>query len=133
MNILVTGGAGFIGSHLTNYLVKRGENVIVLDNLLRGKKIEKAILSDVDLIEGDIRDEDLIYKLCRKCDIIYHLAAVLGVDVVAENPLETMDVEAVGIKNIVKGSIKGGVEKIIYSSTSGVYGKNIMEKAVRRI
>ncbi len=130
MNILVTGGAGFIGSHLTNYLVKRGENVIVLDNLLRGNKIEKAILSDVDLIEGDIRDEDLIYKLCRKCDIIYHLAAVLGVDVVAENPLETMDVEAVGIKNIVKGSIKGGVEKIIYSSTSGVYGKNIMEKAV---
>ena len=130
MNILITGGAGFIGSHLTKYLVKRGDDVTVIDNLLRGNKIDKLILNNINFINGDVRDKDIVSKLCKNCDQIYHLAAVLGVDAVAKRPLKTMEVESEGIKNIIRGSLYSNIQNIIYSSTSGVYGKKIMDQAV---
>ena len=130
MKILVTGGAGFIGSNLVKYLIERGDEVKVLDNLLRGNKLDNETLKKIQLIKGDIRDYSTVKNAVEGCDIVYHLAAVLGVDIVADNPIETMDVEVIGMKNVVDASILYGIEKIIYASTSGVYGKSAMNSAV---
>ena len=130
MKVLITGGAGFIGSHLTAFLVNEGWEVVVLDNLLRGNKIEDSILNKITFIDGDVRDQNLVAKLAENCDYIYHLAAILGVDVVAENPVETMETEVEGTKNVVYAALKQGVKKVIYASTSGVYGHSAIEKSV---
>ncbi len=130
MKVLITGGAGFIGSHLTAYLAEEGHEVIVLDNLLRGNKIEDNILSKITFVEGDVRNQDLVMKLSENCDQIYHLAAILGVDIVADNPVETMETEVEGTKNVVYAALKHGVKKVIYASTSGVYGHSAIEKSV---
>ncbi len=130
MKVLITGGAGFIGSHLTAFLAEQGHEVIVLDNLLRGNKIEDYILSKITFVEGDVRDQDLVMKLSENCDQIYHLAAILGVDIVADNPVETMETEVEGTKNVVYAALKHGVKKVIYASTSGVYGHSAIEKSV---
>lgn len=130
MKVLITGGAGFIGSHLTAYLANKGVEVVVLDNLLRGNKIEDSILDKITLIQGDVRDQDLVIKLAENCDYIYHLAAILGVDIVADNPVETMETEVEGTKNVVYAALKHGVKKVIYASTSGVYGHSAIERSV---
>ena len=130
MKVLITGGAGFIGSHLTAYLANKGAEVVVLDNLLRGNKIETDILEKITLIQGDVRDQDLVIKLAENCDYIYHLAAILGVDIVADNPVETMETEVEGTKNVVYAALKHDVKKVIYASTSGVYGHSAIEKSV---
>ena len=130
MKVLITGGAGFIGSHLTAYLANKDVEVVVLDNLLRGNKIEDSILDKITLIQGDVRDQDLVIKLAENCDYIYHLAAILGVDIVADNPVETMETEVEGTKNVVYAALKHGVKKVIYASTSGVYGHSAIEKSV---
>ncbi|MCW3077468.1 MAG: hypothetical protein JWO32_2077 [Bacteroidetes bacterium] len=128
--ILVTGGAGFIGSHLVKRLVNDGNEVIVIDSLLRGNKIDKDIFSKIIFVKEDVRNFEVIKKLSQGCDHIYHLAAVLGVDVVADNPVETMDTEVMGMKNIVDAALLNNVSKIIYASTSGVYGHSAIEKSV---
>ena len=128
--ILVTGGAGFIGSHLVDGLVKKNNEVHVLDNLLRGNKIDKRIRKNINFINGDVRNFDTIIKITKNIDVIFHLAAYLGVDDVAKNPIETMEVETIGTQNLVKASIKHSINKIIYTSTSGVYGKNEINDAV---
>ncbi|MBN8703297.1 MAG: NAD-dependent epimerase/dehydratase family protein [Bacteroidetes bacterium] len=128
--ILVTGGAGFIGSHLVKRLVEDGNEVTVLDSLLRGNKLEKNILTSINFIAGDVRDKELVLKHAKGCELIYHFAAVLGVDVVADNPVETMETEIIGMKNIVDAAMLYKTEKIIYASTSGVYGHSAIEKSV---
>ena len=129
-NVLVTGGAGFIGSHLVDKLVSQNNEVIVLDNLLRGNKIDIQTNKNINFINGDIRDFETVIKATKNVDIIFHLAAYLGVDDVAKNPIETMEVETIGTQNLVKASIKNSINKIIYTSTSGVYGKNEINDAV---
>ncbi len=128
--ILVTGGAGFIGSYLVAELVKQGNKVIVADVLLRGNKIPKNIMQDVELHQTDVRDTDGIIKLGKGVDAVFHFAAILGVDIVADNPVETMDVEVKGMYSVGKCAEANGIPKIIYASTSGVYGHNSLEKSV---
>lgn len=130
MKLLVTGGAGFIGSHLVERLVKEGNEVIVLDNLRNGNKLPKEIIKEVNLIIGDVKNEDVVMKAGKDVEIIYHFAAVLGVDIVAEHPVETMETEFFGLKNVVKTSLINSVDKLIYASTSGVYGKAAIVKAL---
>ena len=130
MRALITGGAGFIGSHLAAYLVKNGYEVIVLDNLLRGNKIEPQVFQKIKFVEGDVMDSSLVVELSKGCDYIYHLAAILGVDIVADNPVETMDTEIIGTRNVVNAALKNKVKKVIYASTSGVYGHSAIEKSV---
>lgn len=130
MKALVTGGAGFIGNHLANRLLSEGYEVVVLDNFRQGNKLNKETIEAINLIEGDVRDERTVLEAASRCDVIYHLAAVLGVDVVADNPIETMDTEVLGMRNVAKAALKHGAEKIVYSSTSGVYGKVAIQKAV---
>ena len=128
--ILVTGGAGFIGSHIVEKLVKDGLKVRVYDNFLRGNKLDDSINKEIELIKADVRDKDKLDQSLKDINYVFHLAAYLGVDIVAENPLETMEVESIGTYNLVSSSINRGIEKIIYISTSGVYGKVEIDKGV---
>jgi nucleoside-diphosphate-sugar epimerase len=130
MKILVTGGAGFIGSNLVERLVTDGHQVIVLDNLLRGNKINPEVFRKIEFHNKDIRDLQAVEEASKGCDVIFHLAAILGVDIVADNPVETMDVETVGMRNIAIAALNNGIKKILYASTSGIYGHSAMEKSV---
>ncbi len=128
--ILVTGGAGFIGSSLVKKLAEEGNEVIVYDSLLRGNKLSTTTLEKVKLVVGDVRDFELLNSYTKGCDVIFHFAAILGVDIVADNPIETMDVETIGMRNVANAAINNGVKKILYASTSGIYGHSAMEQAV---
>lgn len=128
--VLVTGGAGFIGSHLVDELLNRKYNVVVVDNFLRGNKLPRETIDKITLIKGDVKDPKVMDIHAKDCEIIFHFAAYLGVDIVAENPVETMIVESLGMQNVVAAAIKNSVKKIIYASTSGVYGKTAIEKSV---
>ena len=128
MRILVTGGAGFIGSNLSKRLVKDGHQVVVLDNLLRGNKLDKSTFDLIQFINGDVRDFETVNSAAKGCDIIFHFAAVLGVDIVADNPVETMDVEVIGTRNIVNAAMQNNVQQVLYASTSGIYGHTSFEK-----
>lgn len=130
MKVLITGGAGFIGSNLTKRLINDGHEVIVIDNLLRGNKIDKSTFSQIKFIKGDVRDYNTVKDAAKGCDIIFHFAAVLGVDVVADNPVETMDVEVIGTRNVVQAAEENSVSKILYASTSGIYGHTAIENAL---
>lgn len=126
----MTGGAGFIGSNLVQRLVSDGHDVVVLDNLLRGNKIEPVNFQKIKFYNKDIRDLDAVKEASAGCDIIFHFAAILGVDIVADNPVETMDVETIGMRNVAIAAMNNGVNKILYASTSGIYGHSAMEKSV---
>ena len=128
MNVLVTGGAGFIGSHLVERLIKDNHSVRVIDNLLRGNKIPLEVLNKIEFIEGDIRDLDLVMSAMETIDVVYHFAAVLGVDVVADFPVETMDVEVVGTRNVITAVHKHQVKQLFYASTSGIYSHSAIVK-----
>ena len=125
--ILITGGAGFIGSHLTKYLHDREHEIVVVDNLLRGNKIDNEILSKINFVNGDVRDFELVKEVSKNCDYIFHFAAILGVDIVADN-VETMETETIGTKNVVEAALINNVKKVIYASTSGVYGPQLSKK-----
>jgi UDP-glucose 4-epimerase len=127
MRILITGGAGFIGSNLSKRLVDDGHEVVVLDNLLRGNKLDKSTFDAIHFINGDVRDFDTVNKASKGCDVIFHFAAVLGVDIVADNPVETMDVEVIGTRNIVNSAMQNNVKQVLYASTSGIYGHTSFE------
>jgi len=126
--ILITGGAGFIGSHLTEFLSIKN-NIIVIDNFSHGNKIDR-LNKNIKVIKGDVRDRDLLNFYSRKCTSIFHLAAVLGVDVVSKKNVETMECEFEGIQNVCHAAKKNKISKIIYSSSSGVYGKLNYKKNV---
>jgi len=128
MNVLVTGGAGFIGSHLVERLVQDKHCVTVLDNLLRGNKIPKPVIEQITFIEGDVRDTKLVYESMKDMDVVYHFAAVLGVDVVADFRVETMDVEIIGTRNVIEAMHAHGVNQLFYASTSGIYSHSAIVK-----
>ena len=130
MKILITGGAGFIGSNLAKRLVNDGHSVVVLDSLLRGNKLDKETYAKIQFVKGDVRDLEIVKEASKNCDLIFHFAAVLGVDIVADNPVETMDVEVIGTRNVVEAATLNNVKKIMYASTSGIYGHSAFENVL---
>ena len=125
-DVLITGGAGFIGSVLTEALLKSKYNVTVIDDFSTGRKenLEKfAGDKNFHLITGSITDEALVAKAVEQCDIIYHLAATVGVKNVVDNPLETIIYDTIGTSIVLKYASAHGV-KVVITSTSEVYGKS---------
>lgn len=122
---LVTGGAGFIGSHVAEALVKRGESVKVLDNFFTGKRENLASIDGAfELIEGDVRDAALCREVLEGIDAIVHLAALHEVVRSVECPMETHDVNVTGTLNLLLGAHQAGVKKFVFASSSAVYGEN---------
>lgn len=122
---LITGGAGFIGSHLVKFLVENDYEVVVLDNCINGCKISASLLAKIQFIKGDVRDFSLVRDAMRACRYVVHLAALVGVEEVQQKQMETIETELIGTQNIVKAAIEEGVEKIIYTSSSAVYKDTI--------
>lgn len=119
--ILVTGGAGFIGSHVVCKMLRSGYTVNILDNFSTGRRINIPIHERVTTFEGDTRDPLVVSNAVRGCSVIVHLAAIVGVEEVIAQPLRTVEVETIGTYNIVQAAKKYGVKKIIYASSSAVY------------
>ena len=135
MRYVVTGGAGFVGSNLVKLLVKEGHDVLVIDNLVKGKKENLTeVLEKIEFANLDIRNYDDIEKNFRDLDGLFHQAALTVVQDSFSNPQEYHDVNVVGTENIFKLSKKYDV-KVVYASSSSVYGhQNIMpikENALR--
>ena len=126
MKYLVTGGAGFIGSHLCDALLERGDSVVVLDNLSTGNKknIEHLVGNpSFELIEGSILDVDVVDKAVASVDHVLHLAAAVGVFTIVDKPLESLSTNLRGTENILEAAHKHQKEVLIASS-SEIYGKN---------
>ncbi len=124
--ILVTGGAGFIGSHLCESLLEKNYKVIALDNLFSGSldNIKKfSNNKNFKFVKGDVRNKTLLRKLINDVDKIYHLAAIVGVSVVVENPIENINVNIDGIRNVAEIALELN-KKVLFTSSSEVYGKN---------
>ena len=120
---LVTGGAGFIGSHITGELLHRGEKVRVLDNFLTGKKENLApFLADIDLIEGDIRDLEMCRKAVKGIDYILHQAALPSVPRSISDPLTSNEINITGTLNVLIAAREQGVQNFVLASSSSVYG-----------
>ena len=125
MKILITGGAGFIGSHLCEKYTKEGHTVLCLDNFMSGNLTNIRQLLDYrnfKLIKGDIRDFDLLEKVMRDVDVVFHLAAQIHVDRSSIEPKLTYDVNVMGTQNILEVARLYDAKKVIYASTSEVYG-----------
>ena len=127
MRYVVTGGAGFVGSNLVKLLVKEGHDVLVIDNLVKGKKENLTeVLEKIEFANLDIRNYDDIEKNFRDLDGVFHQAALTVVQDSFSNPQEYHDVNVVGTENIFKLAKKYDV-KVVYASSSSVYGhQNIM-------
>jgi UDP-glucose 4-epimerase len=122
MKILVTGGAGFIGSHIAEYLVQRGDDVTVLDNLITGSKENLTKINDkINFVNGDIRDHKLLEELVSDTTGVFHEAALASVQQSFSMKDEYIDVNVTGTENIFKLAKEYGF-KIVYASSSSVYG-----------
>ena len=124
MRVLITGGAGFIGSHLCDSLVAAGNEVSILDNLSTGSERNIAHLKGkIQVNQGDIRDKELVEKLTKDSDLILHMAAALGVDNILENPIESISTNFYGSEVVLNTALKFD-KRIVIASTSEIYGKN---------
>ncbi len=123
---MITGGAGFIGSHLAEQLLKDGYRVTVVDNLSTGSLKNIKSFSrhpQFDFIEGDISDIGLMEKTTKRCDTIFHLAAAVGVRLIANRPVHTIETNIGGTEVVLNAANKYG-RRILIASSSEVYGKN---------
>jgi len=123
---IVTGGAGFIGSHLCEHLLACGQKVIVIDDLSTGQLANiKHLLSNDNFrfVEGSVCDEDLVREVIEKGDCIYHLAAAVGVNLIVERPVHTIETNIHGTEVVLSTANQFG-KKVLITSTSEVYGKN---------
>ena len=124
MRVLVTGGAGFIGSHLADALIARGDQVVALDNFSTGSTANiKHITKNFEIIDGDIRNAELINETIKDVDLVFHMAAALGVNTILESPLESISTNIAG-SEVVLNAAANHKKRILIASTSEIYGKN---------
>jgi UDP-glucose 4-epimerase len=120
MKILVTGGAGFIGSHIVEHFSGNAD-IVVLDNLRTGNKA-KIQGFDAEFVEGDIQDRDLVRKCMENVDYVFHLAAMVSVPESMDNPIESVDINAKGTLILLEEAAKANVKKLCLSTTCAIYG-----------
>ena len=124
MNYLITGGAGFIGSHLTETLVNRGDKVVILDNFVTSTISNlNQVKKKVNVVEGNILDQPLVRKLVSESDYVVHLAAALGVFNIVNKPLDSLKTNLQGSEIVLEAADKYK-KPVLIASTSEVYGKN---------
>jgi UDP-glucose 4-epimerase len=126
MNYLITGGAGFIGTHLTARLLSAGDEVFIIDDLSTGKKENLDSIGEnprLHLFVDSVTNEALLSELVEKCEVVFHLAAVVGVKLVAENPLNVLRTNIYGAELLLSSAARFG-RKVVLTSSSEVYGKS---------
>ena len=120
---LITGGAGFIGSHLVKELVRQGQRVTVFDNLSGGKLENLAAVADkIRFIKGDIRDVAALNEACKGVDYIHHFAALISVAESMAKPQETAEINVQGTVNVLEAARANGVKRVVFASSAAVYG-----------
>ncbi|RPI20800.1 MAG: SDR family oxidoreductase [Acidobacteria bacterium] len=124
---LVTGGAGFIGSHICELLLKRGDRVRILDNFSSGKLSNISALVDqyagrIEVIEADIRDRSAVQGAVERVTAVFHQAAIVSVQKSVEDPVETVSVNLEGTVKLLESAQKAGVKKVVFASSTAVYG-----------
>jgi UDP-glucose 4-epimerase len=123
MSTLVTGGAGFIGSHVVSGLLGEGHEVRVIDNLSTGRRSNlNHVAGEIDLVEGDIRDSQCVGEAMRGCDTVVHLAAVPSVPRSIADPVTTHEANATGTLNVLMAARDAGARRVVFSSSSSIYG-----------
>ncbi|MCC7299626.1 MAG: SDR family oxidoreductase [Verrucomicrobia bacterium] len=126
MKMLVTGGAGFIGSHIVDALVSAGHAVTVLDNLSSGHRTNLSkVWNAVTFIEGDIRDPEVCLKAAEGCDGIFHEAALVSVPDSIRRPRDNHDINITGTLNILEAARQQNVKRVVFASSAAVYGDNL--------
>jgi UDP-glucose 4-epimerase len=126
LKIMITGGAGFIGSHLTDALARRGDEIVVLDDLSTGRKenLDAALdTGQVEFVEGSVLDNDLVLDLMRDCEACMHLASAVGVKLIVDRPVDTL-LRNIRGNDIVISAAAALDRRLLFTSTSEVYGKN---------
>jgi nucleoside-diphosphate-sugar epimerase len=125
MRALVTGGGGFIGSHIVERLLHDGHEVRVLDNFATGRRENLLpFAADVELIEGDIQSYERVHTAVRDCEVVFHQAALPSVPRSVQDPLTSNAVNVIGTLNVLLTARDSGVRRVVYASSSSVYGAN---------
>jgi nucleoside-diphosphate-sugar epimerase len=125
MKMLVTGGAGFVGSNLAEMLVNRGHDVVVLDNFSLGREENLcSIKNKITVVKGDIRDRDLMMKITKGVDVIFNQAAASSRPMFLKDLKDALSVNIDGFVNVLDSARKNGVKRVVYASTSSLYGNN---------
>jgi UDP-glucose 4-epimerase len=120
---IVTGGLGFIGSHLVEELVEKGYHVIVIDNLATGRRENVAsVLSKIEVIENSLDSQEVLEKIFQEGDLVFHLAALADIVPSIENPDKYFNANVVGTYNVVRAAVEKKVKKLIYAASSSCYG-----------
>jgi UDP-glucose 4-epimerase len=130
MRALITGGAGFIGSHLADLLLERGDQVVLLDDLSTGRLVNIEHLdgrADAEFVLGSILNADLVDHVVSRVDVIYHLAAAVGVNLIVEKPLESLMTNIRGTEVVMEKAHKYDTRTLV-ASTSEIYGKNVSDR-----
>ena len=122
-NALVTGGAGFIGSHLVEALLSAGCKVTVLDNLSTGSLLNlEPVMDHITFYKNDIRELEMLEKAAEGCDVIFHLAAVVAVQQTIRNPVDSAMVNDIGTINVLEAARAKNVRRVVLASSCAVYG-----------
>ncbi|MCD5995601.1 NAD-dependent epimerase/dehydratase family protein [Pseudomonas sp. CDFA 602] len=123
--VLITGGAGFIGSHLADALLAKGYAVRILDDLSTGKRSNLALDNPrVELIQGDVADAALVLRAAQGCQAVVHLAAVASVQASVDDPVRTHQSNFVGTLNVCEAMRLSGIKRVVFASSAAVYGNN---------
>ncbi|MDP1623923.1 MAG: SDR family oxidoreductase [Bacteroidales bacterium] len=122
-HVLVTGGAGFIGSNLVRHLIDQGNSVVVLDNFMSGYRSNLEPFPTVRLLEGDVRDKTMVEEAMKGVEVVFHLAASVGNKRSIDHPVTDAEINVLGTLNVLESARKAGVRKIVTSSSAGIFGE----------
>ena len=123
MRVLVTGGAGFIGSNLVKLLTESGHEVVVLDNYSSGYRENLAAIPSARIVEGDVRDEAALNEAITGCEVVFHLAASVGNTRSIEHPIQDSEINVLGTLRVLEAARHHGLRKLVFSSSAGIFGE----------
>lgn len=124
MKIIITGGAGFIGSHIAEYWLEQKARVIIIDNLRTGFIENIPIHKNVEFVKESITNREIVFEILKGANYVFNLAALVSVPESVENPFECNEINVVGIINLLEAAKKYNIQKIVHSSSAAIYGDN---------